>query len=84
MGAKNPKLVVDNHDFLCAEKKVDKTVWRCSQYYYSAAGRCKAKLVTSGRIVQVIGEHNHESKTKKDKKSYNMRSQKVTIIRKPE
>ncbi|XP_023014947.1 uncharacterized protein isoform X8 [Leptinotarsa decemlineata] len=82
MGTKKPKLVVDSQDFLCSERKVGKTVWRCSQYYYSNSSRCKTKLITSGRIVEVIGEHNHPVKVSRNRRD-NMLSQRVTIIRKP-
>lgn len=76
---KNPKLVVDGQDFLCTEKKVDKTVWRCCCYYSHSSTRCKVKLVTKGRVVEVFGEHNHPIKLKNFDKQ--VLSQNVTIIR---
>lgn len=80
MGSKKPKLIVDENDYLCIERKVDKTIWRCCQYYYSNL-RCKAKLITSGRIVEVVGDHNHPSKLS-GRSTKNMLPQKVTVVRK--
>lgn len=81
VGSKNPKLIVDDQDFLCIDRRIDKTIWRCCQYYYSSAFRCKVKLVTSGRVVEVVGEHNHPAKLSKKIDKNNMLSQKVTVVR---
>ncbi|CAG9832638.1 unnamed protein product [Diabrotica balteata] len=80
MGSKNPKIIVDDQDFILAEKRVEKTTWRCCRYYYSMTERCKVKLITAKRTVQVIGEHNHPIKPRTDQK--NMIPQNVTIVRK--
>lgn len=81
MGTKNPKLILDKQDFLLIEKKPNRTLWRCCQYYYAKESRCKAKLVTSGRVVTVDGAHNHDIAPKTKYKYESLLSQKVTIIR---
>lgn len=72
---------MDGQDFLCAEQKTDRTIWRCNQYYWFQITRCKVKVVTKGRTVEVVGEHNHPLRMKKLER--NALSQRVTIIRTP-
>lgn len=79
IGLKKPKLVVDGQDFLCAEKKTDRTIWRCNQYYWYQLTRCKVKVITKGTTVEVVGEHNHPLKMKKLES--NAVTRRVTIIR---
>ncbi|XP_060525364.1 modifier of mdg4-like isoform X46 [Cylas formicarius] len=69
----------DQQDFLLIEKKVGKTIWRCCQYYYARQSRCKVKLITTGRVVTIVGKHNHDivAKSKYDA----MVSQVVTVVR---
>ena len=81
MGSKNPKIILDNQDFLLTKKMPDKTIWRCSQYYYAKEIRCKTNLITSGRIVTMNGQHNHEINLKNHFKFRSMVPQKVTVIR---
>ncbi|RZC39653.1 FLYWCH domain containing protein [Asbolus verrucosus] len=55
-GNKNPKLLLDDCDFVINQKGDKKTRWRCTSYYKT---RCKAVLMTYGRVVEVINVHNH-------------------------
>lgn len=81
VATKNPKIVLDDHDYLIYRKETNKTVWKCCHYFRSKENRCKSTLVTTGRIVTVSADiHNHQVVSKKDKYK-NMLSQSVTIIR---
>ncbi|KAK9884698.1 hypothetical protein WA026_007544 [Henosepilachna vigintioctopunctata] len=78
VGIKNPKIILDGHDFTCHRKERNKTMWMCCSYYKT---KCKTKLSTSGRVVVIYGEeHNHPPKEKVGIK--NILPQQVTIIRK--
>lgn len=81
VGIKNPKIMLDDHDYRLYRKLPNKTVWLCSQYYViDTQMRCKNRIETSGRVAYVSGHHNHPPKHKKDKYK-NMLSQMVTIVR---
>ncbi|KAK9884695.1 hypothetical protein WA026_007541 [Henosepilachna vigintioctopunctata] len=83
MGHKNPKIVLDNCDFIMHSREVKRTIWLCSRYFAGftkTEGRCKAKLITREKIVYMSGTHNHEPKIK-CLKFNNMLSQKVRIVR---
>ncbi|XP_018573605.1 protein tramtrack, beta isoform isoform X24 [Anoplophora glabripennis] len=77
VGTKNPKIIVDDHDFNMARKTESKTMWICSGYFKT---KCRARATTSGRMVYVNGLHNHPPKQKRSKFT-NMLSQRVTIVR---
>lgn len=77
VGTKNPKIIVDDHDFNMARKAESKTTWICSGYFKT---KCKARATTSGRMVYVNGIHNHLPKQKRSRFT-NMLSQNVTIVR---
>lgn len=79
MATKNPKIILDDHDYIVLRKEVNKTIWMCARYFTDKNSRCKSKLVTSGKMVQVSKEHNHPPK--KNKTFKNMLSQRVTIVR---
>lgn len=79
MATKNPKIILDNHDYIVLRKEFNKTIWMCGRYFTSKTSRCKSKLVTSGKEVRVSGDHNHPPKEARTFK--NMLSQKVTLIR---
>ncbi|KAL3277335.1 hypothetical protein HHI36_012686 [Cryptolaemus montrouzieri] len=83
VGTKKPKLVLHDFDFLLYKKEQEYTIWRCSHYFNSRVYRCKCRLFTTGRIVKIDGEHNHEAKIKKDKYK-NMLSQRVTVMKQPQ
>lgn len=57
MGRTNPKLVLDGIDFRLQKKVGNTTVWLCSFYYRT---KCKCRLKTTGNIVIVQSNHNHE------------------------
>nr|CAH7732209.1 unnamed protein product [Callosobruchus chinensis] len=57
MGHKNPKIVLQDNDYLIYRKLPDKTVWSCTQYHKK--DRCKAKVVTCARQATLVGRHNH-------------------------
>ncbi|XP_045468592.1 protein tramtrack, beta isoform-like isoform X22 [Harmonia axyridis] len=80
VGTKKPKLILHDFDFLLYRKESDHTIWRCTHYFNSRLVRCKCRLVTTGKIVTMYEQHNHEAKNKKDKYR-NMLSQKVTVVR---
>lgn len=82
VGMKNPKIILDNQQFLMHRRDPDQTVWMCNKYFNKREIRCKVKLITSGRVVKVYGEHTHEIKSTNGKHK-NMLSQHVTIIRIP-
>lgn len=79
MATKNPKIILDNHDYIVLRKEFNKTIWMCARYFSSKTCRCKSRLVTSGKEVRLSGEHNHLPRENRFMK--NMLSQKVTIIR---
>lgn len=78
---KNPKIIVDDQEFLIYKKEVNQTTWMCNHYFNKRAVRCKVKIVTAGRVVTVYGSHTHAPVWKQ--KFHNMLSQSVTIIRHP-
>ncbi|CAH2014709.1 unnamed protein product [Acanthoscelides obtectus] len=83
MGIKNPKIMLDDHDYRLYRKLPGKTVWLCSHYYINEKEfRCKNRIETSGRVAYVKGIHNHQPRPRKDKYK-NMLSQMVTIVRQP-
>ncbi|XP_063907095.1 modifier of mdg4-like isoform X33 [Zophobas morio] len=55
-GTKNPILVVRNYQYLLNVKGKCKTWWRCS---FKFKTNCRAILITYGKVVEVIGCHNH-------------------------
>lgn len=60
-----------------------KTIWRCSQYFKHSKkkqNRCTSKLVTTGGIVYVKGDHNHVS-TYEEQYYKKSKSKVITIIR---
>lgn len=84
VATKNPKIVIDDHDYLVYRKETNRTIWKCNHYFNSRENRCKSTIVTSGRIVRINNHaHNHEAKPRKDRKFRNLLSQYVTIQRDP-
>ncbi|XP_044262646.1 protein tramtrack, beta isoform-like isoform X14 [Tribolium madens] len=84
VATKNPKIVIDDHDYLVYRKETNRTIWKCNHYFNSRENRCKSTIVTSGRIVRINNhQHNHEAKPRKDRKFRNLLSQYVTILRDP-
>jgi hypothetical protein len=84
VGDKNPKLFLDDYDYLLLKKYPDRTTWMCTAYYgriKDKQHRCKSRIVTSGRIAYVTGVHNHEPRVKNRNKYRNMLSDIVTVIR---
>ncbi|XP_072393814.1 uncharacterized protein [Diabrotica undecimpunctata] len=81
VGTKNPKIILDGHEFLIYKKEVSSTIWMCNHYFNKRAVRCKVKLITSGRILNFYGTHTHTPSTNKQSRLKNMLSQSVTIIR---
>lgn len=77
-GTRNPIIILDFNEYTIYSKDYGKTRWRCTSYFKT---KCKAKLVTFGKVVQVLNEHNHTGKTTKDMN--HCLKQLVTIIRKP-
>lgn len=76
VGHKNPKIILNENDFLMYRKLPDKTVWSCTQYHKK--DRCKAKVMTFGRQATLIGDHNHPP-TFKNKPVNHMLSQPVIL-----
>ncbi|XP_018573609.1 protein tramtrack, beta isoform isoform X28 [Anoplophora glabripennis] len=74
-GTKNPKIILDRNEFTINTKQGNRTRWRCTQYFKS---KCRASLVTYGRVVKVNQIHNHPPM---DPPSDNLLVQSVTIIR---
>lgn len=74
-GTKNPKIIVDGHDFYLEKRKETKTHWFCCS---NSSTRCKVRVTTSGKMVQVNGTHNHSPKKTKFS---NLQSKHVTILR---
>ncbi|XP_057667857.1 modifier of mdg4-like isoform X21 [Diorhabda carinulata] len=82
VATKNPKIVLDHHNYLIYRKELNKTVWKCCRYFRCKENRCKSTLVTTGRIVTVSSDvHNHEPDAIKKDRYKSMLSQHVTIIR---
>lgn len=81
MAQTNPKIVLDDHDYIIYKKYSNRTVWKCTHYFRSKDNRCKSKIVTSGNVMTVSKDpHNHVPMQKKDK-STNLIAQNVTLIR---
>nr|CAI5867288.1 unnamed protein product [Callosobruchus analis] len=55
-GTKNPKLIVECNDYSVYLKQNDKTRWRCNAYFKT---KCKATLLTYGKVVRMNHQHNH-------------------------
>ncbi|KAF7282368.1 hypothetical protein GWI33_002746 [Rhynchophorus ferrugineus] len=77
-GTKNPKIIMDNNDFTINTKQGTRTRWRCTQYFKT---KCKATLVTYGRVVNVKSCHNHLPTNPNVNENYLIQS--VTINRTP-
>lgn len=76
MGRKNPKLILDGHDFRI-EKNYDKSsFWVCTSY---SRTKCKARLITKENVVIFCNQHNHEPK---HNDTFNLACRNVTIIKK--
>ncbi|XP_045468598.1 modifier of mdg4-like isoform X28 [Harmonia axyridis] len=58
-GLKYPKLVLDGHIFTVASKQESKTSWVCRNYNNIKDKKCKARIVTSGKVVSLYKVHNH-------------------------
>ncbi|XP_023014990.1 uncharacterized protein isoform X46 [Leptinotarsa decemlineata] len=74
-GTKNPKIIVDEHDFYLEKRKETKTLWFCGMNYKT---KCKVRVTTSGSMVYVNGTHNHSVRKRK---FTNLLSKCVMIIR---
>lgn len=74
-GRKNPKIVVDHYDFYYQKKRDNTTYWYCSS---NGSKKCKARVITIGSMVRVIGGHNH---LPKEIKKALMEPQEVVIVR---
>lgn len=74
-GTKNPKIILDQNEFTINTKQGARTRWRCTQYFKS---KCRASLVTYGRIVKVSHFHNHPPTNPSEQ---NLLPQIVTIVR---
>lgn len=57
VGYKHPKIIFEGVDYRIDFKAAGRTSWRCSYYYRT---KCRAKLSTSGHVVRLFGEHNHQ------------------------
>nr|XP_023014949.1 modifier of mdg4-like isoform X9 [Leptinotarsa decemlineata] len=82
VATKNPKIVLDDNNYLIYRKEINKTVWKCCHYFRNKENRCKSTLVTTGRVVTVSADqHNHKPDPPKQEKYQNMLSQNVIIVR---
>lgn len=77
-GQKKPKIVLNNYEYLMRKSEGGTTTWICNQYFHPKDERCKAKIVTSGKVAHLYGSHNHSTKQKRFE---NMLSQSVTVIK---
>lgn len=83
MGDKNPKIFLDDYDYLLLKKYPDRTTWMCSCYYgrIKDQDRCRSRIVTKDRIAYVTGRHNHKPRVKNRNRYGKMVSEIVTVIR---
>ncbi|CAH2013243.1 unnamed protein product [Acanthoscelides obtectus] len=72
---KNPKIIVDDHDFYLESSRPTKSTWFCCMNYKT---KCKVRVSTSGTYVVVNGVHNHLPRKRVNAK---YRSKEVTIVR---
>ena len=77
VGKKYPKIILENYAYTVHKKMQNKTLWICPGYYKT---KCKCKITTTGRMVQISGEHNH-GPNNDGTKFKNMLSQVVSIVR---
>lgn len=56
-GYKYPKIIVDGNEYFIHIKEKGKTRWTCKNYRRS---KCKSIIYTTGKVVKVYNEHNHE------------------------
>ncbi|XP_044262645.1 protein tramtrack, beta isoform-like isoform X13 [Tribolium madens] len=75
-GHKNPKILVDGHDFHCKYQTMRRTLWWCCSRRRTL---CKAKVVTHGRIMEIINSHNHEPKREIIERQNEIIAQKMTF-----
>ncbi|XP_060525318.1 protein tramtrack, beta isoform-like isoform X3 [Cylas formicarius] len=54
-GKKHPRMVLDGYEFNIAKKLVASSIWRCVR----ESKRCKSRLKSFGKTVQVKASHNH-------------------------
>ncbi|XP_072393824.1 uncharacterized protein [Diabrotica undecimpunctata] len=79
VGQKNPKIIVDDHEYLMRKNKSGETQWLCNQYFHPKSdGRCKVKVVTRGKVALIYGKHIHRPKPKLMKDC--MKSQNFTVV----
>lgn len=74
-GRKNPKIVVDQYAFYYQKKRDNTTYWYCCS---NGQKKCKARVITSGKMVRVIGFHNH---CPKEIKKFLLEPQEAIIVR---
>ncbi|EEZ97583.1 hypothetical protein TcasGA2_TC011445 [Tribolium castaneum] len=74
-GPKNPKILVDGHDFHCKYQTMRRTLWWCCSRRRTL---CRAKVVTYGRVMEIINSHNHEPKRHMER-HYEIIAQKMTF-----
>nr|CAH7732213.1 unnamed protein product [Callosobruchus chinensis] len=78
---KNPKIVLDNHDYRIYRKEFNKTIWKCYQYFGSKKDRCRSTLVTTGAVIHVSKDPHNHPVINTPERLRNMMSKLVTIIR---
>lgn len=74
-GVKNPKIIVDDYEYVINRKVAGKTMWRCSVYHKN---RCKSRIMTYGKTVKITSEHTHPPSFPDKTKAF---AQMVNIVR---
>lgn len=77
VGLKHPKIILANYSYNFHTRMGNRTLWMCPSYYKT---KCKCKVITTGRVVQIHHEHNH-APNYDPSKYQNMSSKKVTIVK---
>lgn len=75
VGRTNPKLIIDGTDFRLHNSVGPFTHWRCSFYFRT---KCKCRVKTTGNIVYLTNNHNHETS---NLRLDHLKGKKVTIVR---
>lgn len=77
-GVKNPKIILDGNEYTVYSKQNNRSRWRCNWYYKT---KCKSRLITYGKVVQVNHTHNHSPP---DRVQMNACTRQIVeVIRKP-
>lgn len=83
VGQTKPKIILEGYSYYLYSKKTERTIWLCTGYYYmKGATRCKAKVLTCGKVATIMGYHTHPETISRHVYE-NMSAENIVIARDP-